>query len=137
MDSIYFYNGTTLTVNLFVPSVLTWSQRGITVTQTTTYPVSDTSTLTLSGTMSGSWSIRVRIPAWTSGATISVNGAAQSVATTPGSYATVTRTWAAGDTITVRLPMRVVVRAGQRQRQRRRGHVRPGGAVPATTATPR
>ncbi|MFJ6155036.1 beta-L-arabinofuranosidase domain-containing protein [Micromonospora profundi] len=111
MDSIYFYNGTTLTVNLFVPSVLTWSQRGVTVTQTTTYPVSDSTTLTLSGTMSGSWSIRVRIPAWTSGATISVNGVAQSVTTTPGSYATITRTWAAGDTITVRLPMRVIMRA--------------------------
>ena len=46
MDSIYFYNGTTLTVNLFMPSVLNWTQRGITVTQTTTYPVSDTTTLT-------------------------------------------------------------------------------------------
>ncbi|MDG4833459.1 glycoside hydrolase family 127 protein [Solwaraspora sp. WMMD1047] len=111
MDSIYFYNDTTLTVNLFVPSVLTWSQRGITVTQSTNYPVSDTSTLTLAGTMSGSWSIRVRIPGWTTGATISVNGQAQDVATTPGSYATVTRTWAAGDTITVRLPMRVTMQA--------------------------
>lgn len=111
MDSIYFYNGTTLTVNLFVPSVLTWSQRGITVTQSTSYPVGDTTTLTLSGTMSGSWGIRVRIPAWTSGATISVNGTAQNVATTPGSYATVTRAWAAGDTITVRLPMRVIMQA--------------------------
>jgi DUF1680 family protein len=111
MDSIYFYNGTTLTVNLFVPSVLTWSQRGITVTQSTSYPVSDTTTLTLSGAMTGSWGIRVRIPAWTSGATISVNGAAQNVATTPGSYATVTRTWAPGDTITVRLPMRVIMQA--------------------------
>jgi hypothetical protein len=109
MDSVYFYNGTTLTVNLFVPSELNWSQRGITVTQSTTYPVSDTTTLTLSGTMSGSWSIRVRIPAWTSGATISVNGVAESVTTTPGSYATITRTWAAGDTVTVRLPMRVVM----------------------------
>ncbi|MDW5326956.1 beta-L-arabinofuranosidase domain-containing protein [Plantactinospora sp. KLBMP9567] len=111
MDSVYFYNGTTLSVNLFMPSVLDWTQRGITVTQTTGYPVSDTSTLTLSGTMSGSWSIRVRIPAWTTGATISVNGTVQSVATTPGSYATVTRTWAAGDTITVRLPMRVIMQA--------------------------
>ncbi|MFI6823402.1 beta-L-arabinofuranosidase domain-containing protein [Micromonospora sp. NPDC050187] len=109
MDSIYFHNGTTLTVNLFVPSVLTWSQRGITVTQSTSYPVSDTTTLTLSGTMSGSWSIRVRIPAWTTGATISVNGAVQNIATTPGSYATVTRTWAAGDMITIRLPMRVIM----------------------------
>ncbi|MEU8408138.1 beta-L-arabinofuranosidase domain-containing protein [Micromonospora sp. NPDC048842] len=111
MDSIYFYNGTTLSVNLFTPSVLNWTQRGITVTQTTSFPVSDTSTLTLSGSMSGSWSIRVRIPSWTSGATIAVNGAVENVTTTPGSYATVTRTWAAGDTITVRLPMQVAVKA--------------------------
>jgi len=111
MDSIYFYNDTTLTVNLFVPSVLDWTQRGITVTQSTTYPVGDTTTLTLSGSVSGSWSIRIRIPAWTSGATIAVNGQAQSVSTTPGAYATVTRTWAAGDTITVRLPMRIVMQA--------------------------
>ncbi|MEU8185566.1 beta-L-arabinofuranosidase domain-containing protein [Micromonospora sp. NPDC049044] len=111
MDSIYFYNGTTLSVNLFAPSVLDWTQRGITVTQTTSFPVSDTTTLTLSGSMSGSWSIRVRIPSWTSGATIAVNGTVENVTTTPGSYATVTRTWAAGDTITVRLPMQIAVKA--------------------------
>ncbi|MDR7277009.1 beta-L-arabinofuranosidase domain-containing protein [Catenuloplanes atrovinosus] len=110
MDSIYFHNGTTLTVNLFVPSVLTWAQRGITVTQTTTYPATDTTTLRLSGTMSGTWGIRVRIPAWTTGATISVNGTAQTIDTTPGGYATVTRAWADGDTVTVRLPMRVIMK---------------------------
>jgi hypothetical protein len=109
MDSIYFSNGTTLTVNLFVPSVLNWTQRGITVTQSTAYPVGDTTTLTLSGTMSGSWSIRVRIPGWTQSPRISVNGAVQNVAATPGSYATLTRAWAAGDTITVQLPMRVLM----------------------------
>jgi DUF1680 family protein len=111
MDSIYFSSGTTLTVNLFAPSVLTWSQRGIVVTQSTAYPVGDSTTLTLSGTMSGSWSIRVRIPGWTSGGTVSVNGTVQNVATTPGTYATVTRAWAAGDTLTVRLPMRVIMQA--------------------------
>jgi DUF1680 family protein len=110
-DSIYFYNGTTLTVNLYVPSVLSWTQRGITVTQSTTYPVSDTTTLTLAGAMSGSWGIRFRIPSWTSAPVISVNGAVQSVTATPGSYATVTRAWAAGDVITVRLPMRVIMKA--------------------------
>ena len=111
MDSIYFRRDTTLTVNLYASSVLTWTQRGITVTQSSTFPAGDTSTLSLSGTMSGSWSIRFRIPGWTSGASIAVNGTAQNVTVTPGSYATVTRTWAAGDTITVRLPMRVVLRA--------------------------
>ncbi|MFF5215902.1 beta-L-arabinofuranosidase domain-containing protein [Micromonospora sp. NPDC000442] len=109
MDSIYFHNDTTLTVNLFLPSVLTWSQRGITVTQSTTYPVSDTATLTVTGDVSGSWTMRIRIPAWTQGATISVNGAAQNISTTPGTYATLTRSWTSGDTVTVRLPMRVIV----------------------------
>jgi uncharacterized protein len=111
MNSVYFYNGTTLTVNLFTPSVLTWSQRGITVTQTTGFPASDTTTLTVTGNVGGSWTMRVRIPAWTTGATISVNGVAQNITTTPGSYAALTRSWVSGDIVTVRLPMRVVVQA--------------------------
>ncbi|MFE2263027.1 beta-L-arabinofuranosidase domain-containing protein [Streptomyces griseosporeus] len=110
MDSVYFYSGTTLTVNLFVPSVLTWTQRGITVTQTTSYPASDTTTLRVTGSAGGTWAMRVRIPGWTSGATVSVNGVVQNIATTPGSYATLTRAWASGDTVTVRLPMRTVLR---------------------------
>ena len=40
---------------------------------------------------------------------IAVNGTVQTVTATPGSYATITRTWAPGDTITVKLPMRVVM----------------------------
>jgi uncharacterized protein len=110
-NSIYFRDGTTLTVNLYAPSVLTWSERGITVTQTTTYPASDTTTLTVSGSVEGSWTMRLRIPAWTTGATISVNGVAQGVTTTPGSYASLTRSWTSGDVVTLRLPMRVVVQA--------------------------
>jgi uncharacterized protein len=107
-DSIYFRDGTTLTVNLYTPSVLTWSERGITVSQSTTYPASDTTALTVTGSVSGSWTMRFRIPSWTTGATIAVNGAAQDVTTTPGSYASLTRSWTSGDTVTLRLPMRVI-----------------------------
>ncbi|WBB61844.1 glycoside hydrolase family 127 protein [Streptomyces sp. WMMC500] len=110
MDSVYFHSDTTLIVNLFVPSVLDWSQRGITVTQTTSYPVGDTTTLRVTGDAGGTWTMRVRIPAWTTGATVSVNGAVQDIATAPGSYAALTRSWTSGDTVTVRLPMRVVMR---------------------------
>lgn len=108
-DSVYFHNGTTLTVNLYTPSVLTWSARGITVTQSTSYPASDTTTLTVTGNAGGSWTMRLRIPAWTTGATVSVNGVAQDVATTPGTYASLTRSWTSGDVVALRLPMRVVV----------------------------
>ncbi|PSL52017.1 hypothetical protein B0I31_11693 [Saccharothrix carnea] len=110
-NSIYFRSGTTLTVNLYAPSVLTWSERGITVTQTTTYPASDTTTITVSGSVEGSWTMRLRIPAWTTGATVSVNGVAQGVTATPGSYASLTRSWAPGDAVTLRLPMRVIMQA--------------------------
>ncbi len=70
MDSVYYRSDTTLIVNMFVPSVLTWSERGITVTQTTAYPVSDTTTLRVTGDVGGTWAMRIRIPSWTSGATV-------------------------------------------------------------------
>ncbi|MFF7394270.1 beta-L-arabinofuranosidase domain-containing protein [Streptomyces scabiei] len=111
MDSLYFRTGTTLIVNMFVPSVLTWSERGITVTQTTSYPTSDTTNLQVTGSVGGTWAMRIRIPSWTTGATVSVNGVKQDIATAPGSYATLNRSWTSGDTVTVRLPMRVVMRA--------------------------
>lgn len=111
MDSVYFHDGgTTLTVNLFVPSVLTWAERGITVTQTTSYPESETTALRVSGHVGGTWAMRIRIPGWTTGAVISVNGVTQDVTAAPGTYATVERAWSSGDTVTVRLPMRTVVR---------------------------
>lgn len=110
-DSLYYRSDTTLIVNMFVPSVLNWSERGITVTQTTNFPVSDTTTLRVTGNVGGTWTMRIRIPGWTSGATVSVNGTAQNIPTAPGSYADLTRSWTSGDTVTVRLPMRVVMRA--------------------------
>ncbi|MFH9085601.1 beta-L-arabinofuranosidase domain-containing protein [Streptomyces sp. NPDC017673] len=110
MDSVYFRSGTTLTVNLFVPSVLTWTERGITVTQTTSYPASDTTTLRVTGEVGGTWAMRIRIPGWTTGAGVSVNGVAQNITAAAGSYATLNRTWASGDTVTVRLPMRTALR---------------------------
>ncbi|TDE56279.1 hypothetical protein E1295_10960 [Nonomuraea mesophila] len=109
MDSIYFHDGTTLFVNLFVPSTLDWSRRGITVTQTTSYPAGDTTSLRVTGDVSGSWTMRIRIPAWTRDATISVNDVRQDIATTPGTYAGLTRSWTPGDTVTVRLPMRIIM----------------------------
>jgi DUF1680 family protein len=110
-DTTGFRNDTTLIVSLFTPSVLNWTQRGITVTRTTTFPASDTTTLQVTGQVEGAWTMRIRIPGWTSGPTISVNGAKQQIDTEPGSYADLTRSWTPGDTVIVRLPMQVAVRA--------------------------
>jgi DUF1680 family protein len=105
MDSIYFYDSSALYVNLFTPSTLDWKQRNVKITQVTTFPVSDTTTLTVSGT--GNWAMKIRIPSWTSGATINVNGQASGVTASSGSYATLSRNWVSGDVVTVRLPMKL------------------------------
>jgi len=105
MDSIYFYDSSALYVNLFTPSTLDWKQRSVKISQVTTFPVSDTTTLTVTGT--GNWAMKIRIPSWTSGATISINGQASNVAANPGSYATLSQDWKSGDAVSVKLPMKL------------------------------
>ncbi|KLP07326.1 uncharacterized protein FFB20_03730 [Fusarium fujikuroi] len=104
MDSIYFHTSDTLYVNLFTPSKLNWSQKKVSITQTTDFPESDTSTFKITGDTS-EWTLAVRIPSWTSKASIKINGQASNVAIESGKYATIKRQWKSGDTVTVQLPM--------------------------------
>ncbi|KAH7234762.1 uncharacterized protein BKA55DRAFT_579410 [Fusarium redolens] len=104
MDSIYFHTSDTLYVNLFTPSKLNWSQKKVSITQTTDFPESDTSTFKISGDTS-EWTLSVRIPSWASKASIKVNGQAANVDIQSGKYALIKRQWKSGDTVTVQLPM--------------------------------
>ncbi|KAF6831966.1 secreted protein, partial [Colletotrichum musicola] len=102
-DSIYFRDESALYVNLFAPSVLRWTEKGVTVTQETDFPRGDQVTLKIAG--SGKFTLRVRIPEWTSGAEVAVNG--EAVTATAGTYASVDRDWVDGDTVVVKLPMKL------------------------------
>ncbi|KAK4195872.1 hypothetical protein QBC40DRAFT_268939 [Triangularia verruculosa] len=104
MDSIYFHDDTSLYVNLFAPSVLTWSEKKVVVEQTTTFPVTDSTSLKITGSGSGEWALRVRIPGWTAAPTITVNGA-DAGSLVPGKYASISRQWKSGDVVVVKLPM--------------------------------
>ena len=104
-DSIYFRsadNGT-LYVNLFVPSTLTWTARGITVKQATDFPYADTTRLTVAG--SGQFDMKIRVPRWaTRGFFVKINGQEQKVTAVPGSYLALSRSWRPGDTVELRMP---------------------------------
>jgi|JI10StandDraft_1071094.scaffolds.fasta_scaffold14245_5 DUF1680 family protein len=105
-DSIYFksVDNTTLYVNLYIPSVLEWREKGISVEQTTRYPLEGASTLTVRG--SGRLALSLRVPAWVRrGYAVSINGVAQTLAVTPGRYVTLDRQWKSGDRIDVSMPM--------------------------------
>lgn len=108
MDSIYWHeNNDVLYVNLYIPSQLTWSENNITITQNTSIPESETSTISIEG--SGSFTLRLRIPEWTTAdAQVLINSEQDdSVTVDPGSYANVEREWKSGDTVTVQLPMTI------------------------------
>jgi DUF1680 family protein len=103
-DSIYFHSADTLYVSLFVSSTLTWAERGLTLVQETTFPDAPSTRLRITGG-SATFTLKLRIPGWATGAQLRINGTAQAV--TPGSFATVSRTWATGDMVDLSLPMAI------------------------------
>ncbi|MEY9989397.1 hypothetical protein ABIE67_001429 [Streptomyces sp. V4I8] len=110
-DSVYFKaaDGSALYVNLYSPSQLTWSEKGVTVTQATSFPREQGTTLTIGGG-SAAFALRLRVPSWaTAGFRVTVNGSVVSGTPTPGSYFTVSRTWRSGDTVRISMPFRLRV----------------------------
>ena len=105
MDSIYFYDSSDIYVNLFHSSTVNWAAKNIQLTQTTTYPIVNSTSIKVTG--SGTFALKIRIPSWTtSGASITINGSpASGVTAKPGSYASVSRSWSSGDVVVVNLPM--------------------------------
>nr|WP_319265529.1 beta-L-arabinofuranosidase domain-containing protein [uncultured Draconibacterium sp.] len=104
-NSIYFRSADNdaLYVNLYVPSTLKWTDKNITVTQTTAYPKEDNTTLTISG--SGKFDLNVRVPHWaTEGFFVTINGKKEAVDAEPGSYLTISRKWKDGDKVELRMP---------------------------------
>jgi hypothetical protein len=98
-----------LCVNLFVPSTVTWNLDGqeIQLEQETAFPESDTVTLTIRTQKSVSFKLGFRVPGWSQGATVSVNGHRLDVPANPGSWAAIDRTWNAGDRVAIQIPMRL------------------------------
>ena len=105
-EGIYFKSDDALWVNLFIPSELSWKEKGLTVRQETRFPESDAVTLTFKGRKPVQLALRLRYPSWAKdGVSVSVNGKPQAVTAQPGSYVEVRRTWKTGDRVEMKLPM--------------------------------
>jgi DUF1680 family protein len=105
-DSIYFRSADdgTLYVNLYIPSTLEWREKGFAIEQRTRYPFDGASTITMTG--NGRLAVMLRVPSWVRrGYTVSVNGAAQRIAATPGQYVRLDRQWRSGDRIEITMPL--------------------------------
>jgi len=104
-NSIYFKSSDNqvLYVNLFVPSTLKWTEKNVTVTQTTAFPKEDKTRLTIKG--NGRFELNIRVPQWaTKGFFVKINGKKEEVKAVPGSYLALNRIWNDGDTVELCMP---------------------------------
>jgi DUF1680 family protein len=104
-NSIYFRSkdNQALYVNLYIPSTLEWTERNVTIEQTTNFPHEDHTRLMIKG--SGKFDVQVRVPGWaTKGFFVTINGKAQKLIAKPGSYVKISRSWKDGDIIELKMP---------------------------------
>jgi len=105
-EAIYYHDSAGIYVNLFIPSTLTWKEKGFTLLQSTRYPEEAATHLTVTSPGGGDVRLYVRYPSWAvSGATVTINGKNVSLSQGPGSYIMLSRNWKEGDRIDVTFPM--------------------------------
>jgi len=104
-DTIYFHRGAEIYVNQFIASTLEWKEEGIKFQQTTKFPEEQGTTLKISCAKPQARTIHVRIPGWTSGAELKINGRSLESVADPGSFLAIRRIWQDGDTLSLGLPM--------------------------------
>ncbi|WP_337243694.1 beta-L-arabinofuranosidase domain-containing protein [Luteimonas sp. gir] len=98
-----------LVVNLLGPGEATCTLPGageVTVVQDTRYPFDGDIGLRLRLAQPAHFALRVRIPAWAQGATLTVAGAPWPEPVVAGDYVRIARTWTSGDAVALTLQLR-------------------------------
>ena len=105
-DSVYFHSDKDLWITLYVSSTLNWKSRGLSLTQTTSLPLSNTATFTVTAAPTDAVSLNFRKPDWTSTCqvAIAVNGQAVTPVAS-GGFLSVSRVWQANDNIEIAFPV--------------------------------
>lgn len=95
----------------------------IKLSQDTDYPWKGLVKITVDECKDSAFEIKVRIPKWAIGSTLKVNGENAGVTVTPGQFAVLQRSWKAGDTITLDMPMEITLIEGHNRIEETRNQV--------------
>ena len=105
-ESIYFHDEEDIYVNLFIPSVLEWKEKGLTLVQKTVFPEDERVEFVFtSADKDVETGIYLRYPSWSGKPEVTVNGKKVRVSQDSGSYILLRGKWKAGDRICARFPM--------------------------------
>ena len=110
-DSIYFHDDTGIWVNQFIASEVNWADKGVRLVQETSFPVNDTTRLTVHVAKPTQMGLRIRMPYWLAGnATVRLNGKKLDVTDDVRVVTyTINNLWRNGDHVDVTLPMQLHV----------------------------
>jgi uncharacterized protein len=104
-DSIYFHDDSSIFVNLYIGSEVNWPEKGIRLTQQTSFPEEQGSTLVVSASQPVDVDLKLRVPYWTKGGSVKINGHPVPTFSNPSSYLVLRGPWKNGDRIELSLPM--------------------------------
>jgi DUF1680 family protein len=107
-DGVYYTQPEALWVTQFVPSRAVWRERGVSVEVRTDLPEHGAVTLSVSSPTPTEFTLSVRIPGWTRGATCRVLGNGEACAipiSAPGGFLHLRRRWSDGDRLQLDFPM--------------------------------
>lgn len=104
-DTIYFRDDSSIFVNLYIASELNWPEKGIRITQQTSFPEEQGTTIVVSAATTVDVDLKLRIPYWAKSGNIKVNGRLIPAFSNPGSFLVLRGPWKNGDRIELSLPM--------------------------------
>jgi len=103
--NIYYHNDNELFLFQFIASELNWKKKGLKITQITSYPEEQGTTLEFKSEKPVKLTLQIRYPGWAQeDIDISVNGSKKRVRQHPGSFVPIDRTWKTGDRVEVKIP---------------------------------
>ena len=108
-EMIYAYSDEDLYVNLFIPSVLKWSEKKLILRQENNFPENPSTKLIFDVAPKSNLNLKLRAPEWANASeiTISINGKNINVPVDAEGYFTINRKWKKGDVIEMKMPMHI------------------------------
>lgn len=106
-EMIYAYSDKDLYVNLFIPSVLKWSEKKLVLRQENNFPETASTKFIFEVAPKTEINLKLRAPEWTdvSQITVSVNGKKINVEVDDQGYLTLKKKWKQGDVVEMKMPM--------------------------------
>ena len=104
-DTIYFHDSQSIWVNLYVASEVNWPEKGMRLTQRTSFPEEQGTTITVSAAKPVEADVKLRVPYWVGAGSVKVNGQTVPAFADASSYVVLRGPWKNGDRIDLQLPM--------------------------------